>query len=128
MDNPYFSNVGQYFAQMSPQEQQGLMPVFQNIGAQQANQNAAMQQSNAMTQVAGDAFKKGGGGSNPMAMAMALRGKQSGSSNLGARADMAMNSQASPYLQNQVSQLGSSTSNPFSYYNMGTNGFGNYGE
>jgi hypothetical protein len=41
---------------------------------------------------------------------------------------MALNSQASPMLQDQVSQLGSSTSNPFSNYNMGTNGWGNYGE
>jgi hypothetical protein len=63
-------------------------------------------------------------------MAAALRsGKpQSGSSNLGARLDMALNSKASPMLQDQVSKLGSSTTNPFSNYNMGTGGFGNYGE
>jgi hypothetical protein len=42
--------------------------------------------------------------------------------------DMALNSKASPMLQDQVSRLGSSTSNPFSNYNMGTGGFGNYGE
>jgi hypothetical protein len=54
--------------------------------------------------------------------------KSQGTSNLGARVDMALNSQASPYLQSQVSQLGSSTSNPFSNYNMGTGGWGNYGE
>jgi len=67
---------------------------------------------------------------NPMAMAMALRGKQPGAAggNLGARADMALNSQATPELQNQVSQLGSSTWNPLSDYNMGTNGWGNFGE
>jgi hypothetical protein len=113
---------------MNPQEQQGLMPVFQNIGMQQANQNAALAQQNQLTQQAGQTGQQGG--MNPMAMAMALRGgkKPEGSSNLGARVDMALNSQASPYLQNQVNQLGSSTSNPFSNYNMGTGGFGNYGE
>ena len=64
-------------------------------------------------------------------MAMALRGnkKPDGTtSNFGARADMALNSQATPELQNQVSQLGSNTWNPLSNYNMGTNGWGNYGE
>jgi hypothetical protein len=123
MDNNYFTQVAPYFQQ----QDQGLMPVFQNIAAQQANQNAALAQQNQMVQQAGQTQQ---GGMNPMAMAMALRGKKpdGATSNFGARADMAMNSQASPYLQNQVSQLGSSTSNPFSAYNMGTNGFGNYGE
>ena len=37
-------------------------------------------------------------------------------------------SQASPQLQNQVSSLGSSTWNPWSDYNTGANGWGNYGE
>ena len=71
-----------------------------------------------------------GGGMNAMMLAKALRAGQPQGDNsmLGARMDMALNSQASPYLQNQVSQLGSSTSNPFSNYNMGTGGFGNYGE
>ena len=128
MNNPYFTTVGSYMNPMNPQEQQGLMPVFQNIGMQQANQNAALAQQNQLTQQAGQTGQQGG--MNPMAMAMALRGgkKPEGSSNLGARVDMALNSQASPYLQNQVNQLGSSTSNPFSNYNMGTGGFGNYGE
>ena len=58
---------------MNPQEQQGLMPVFQNIGAQQANQNAAMQQAQGLTQQAGQTVQSGG--MNPMAMAMALRKK-----------------------------------------------------
>ena len=128
MNNPYFTTVGSYMNPMNPQEQQGLMPVFQNIGMQQANQNAALAQQNQLTQQAGQTGQQGG--MNPMAMAMALRGgkKPEGSSNLGARVDMALNSQASPMLKDQVSQLGSSTSNPFSNYNMGTNGWGNYGE
>lgn len=105
----------------------GIDPYFQNIAGQQASQNAAMQQGQALTQAAGQTGQ--GGGMNPMAMAALLRKKPQGdNSMLGARMDMALNSQASPYLQDQVSQLGSSTSNPFSNYNMGTGGFGNYGE
>jgi hypothetical protein len=72
MNNNYFSQVAPYMQSMNPQEQQGLMPVFQNIGAQQANQNAAMQQAQGLTQAAG---QTGQSGMNPMAMAMALRKK-----------------------------------------------------
>ena len=128
MNNPYFTTVGSYMTPVNPQEQQGLMPVFQNIAQQQQNQNAALAQQNQLVQQAGQTQQQGG--MNPMAMAMALRGKKpdGATSNFGARADMALNSQASPYLQDQVSQLGSSTTNPFSNYNMGTGGWGNYGE
>jgi hypothetical protein len=55
---------------VNPQEQQGLMPVFQNIAAQQANQNAALAQQNQLVQQAG---QTGQGGMNPMAMAAMLR-------------------------------------------------------
>jgi hypothetical protein len=123
--NDYFTNVAPYFAQ----QDQGLNPVFQNIAQQQQNQNAALMQQNQLNQQAGQTQQQGG--MNPMAMAMALRGnkKPDGTtSNFGARADMALNSQATPELQNQVSQLGSNTWNPLSNYNMGTNGWGNYGE
>jgi hypothetical protein len=123
-------NAYNRFAQMmQPQEVGGISPVFQNIGNQQAMQNMAMQQGQGLTQQAGQIGQQGGG-MNPLVMAMMLRkgDKSQGSSNLGARFNMAFNSQASPYLQNQVSQLGSSTSNPFSNYNMGTGGWGNYGE
>ena len=121
MYNPYIQQMPQ------TQDLGGLAPYYQNIGAQQAMQNMAMQQAQGLTQQAGQTAQ---GGMNPLAMAMMLRKgeKPQGSSNLGARLDMALNSQASPYLQNQVSQLGSSTFNPFSDYNMGTGGFGNYGE
>jgi hypothetical protein len=129
MDNSYFTNVGSYMQPINPQEQQGLMPVFQNMAQQQQNQNAALAQQNQLVQQAGQTQQ--GGGMNPMAMAMALRGgkKPDGAtSNFGARADMALNSQASPMLQDQVSQLGGNTWNPLSNYNMGTYGWGNYGE
>jgi hypothetical protein len=124
MNNPYAMNP--YLQQQ--QDLSGLSPVFQNIATQQANQNAANAQQNQLVNEASQ-LGQGSGGMNPMAMAMALRGgKKIDTSNLGARLDMALNSKASPMLQDQVSRLGSSTSNPFSNYNMGTGGFGNYGE
>lgn len=123
MDNNYFTQVPPYM-----QQDQGLMPVFQNMAAQQANQNAALQQQMQNNQMAAQPKGSSMGGMNPMAMAAMLRAKDGAGSNLGARADMALNSQASPYLQSQVNQLGSSAWNPLSNYNMGTNGWGNYGE
>ena len=53
-------------------DQQGLMPVFQNIGQQQANQQMALQQAQGLTQAAGQTQQ---GGMNPMAMAAMLRKK-----------------------------------------------------
>jgi len=73
MPNPYFSTVGSYMQPVNAQEQQGLMPVFQNIAQQQQNQNAALAQQN---QLVGQAGQTQQGGMNPMAMAQALRGKQ----------------------------------------------------
>jgi hypothetical protein len=61
-----------YIQQGQQQDIGGLAPVFQNIAAQQASQNAAMQQGMGLSQQAG---QMGGGGMNPMAMAMALRKK-----------------------------------------------------
>ena len=117
-----------YIQQGQQQDIGGLSPVFQNMAAQQASQNAAMQQGAGLNQQAMELGQQSGS-MNPLLMAAALRnGKKIDTSNLGARMDMALNSQASPMLQDQVSQLGSSTSNPFSNYNMGTGGFGNYGE
>jgi hypothetical protein len=68
MPNPYFTSVDPY--QMP--EQQGLMPTFQNIGQQQANQQMALAQQNQMVQQAGQIGKSG---SDPMALAMMLRKK-----------------------------------------------------
>jgi hypothetical protein len=127
MNNQYAPNP--YIQQGQQQDLGGLAPVFQNMAAQQANQNAALAQQNQLMNQASQVGANSGG-MNPMAMAMALRGgkPQGDNSMLGARLDMALNSKASPMLQNQVAKLGSSTSNPFSDYNMGTGGFGNYGE
>jgi hypothetical protein len=74
MNNPYFTTVGSYMQPVNPQEQQGLMPVFQNIAQQQQNQNAALAQQNQLVQQAGQTGQQGGG-MNPMAMAMMLRKK-----------------------------------------------------
>jgi hypothetical protein len=71
MDNKYFTQVAPYFQQ----QDQGLMPVFQNIAQQQANQNAALAQQNQLTQQAGQIGRQQGG-MNPMAMAAMLRGNK----------------------------------------------------
>jgi hypothetical protein len=63
--NPYIQ-----FQQM--QDQQGLQPVFQNIGQQQAMQNAALNEQNQQVMQAGQTAQ-GGAGANQLAMAMALR-------------------------------------------------------
>jgi hypothetical protein len=70
--DPYYLAMTQ-MGNATPQTQDigGLSPVFQNIAAQQANQNAAMQQGQALTQAAGQTGQ--GGGMNPMAMAQMLR-------------------------------------------------------
>jgi hypothetical protein len=62
--NPYITQMQQ------PQDLGGLSPVFQNMAAQQANQNMAMQQGQGLTQ---DAGRTAQGGMNPMAMAAMLR-------------------------------------------------------
>jgi hypothetical protein len=81
MNNPYFTTVGSYMTPVNAQEQQGLMPVFQNIAQQQQNQNAALAQQNQLVQQAGQTGKDSGG-MNPMAMAMALRKKPDDGMNL----------------------------------------------
>ena len=72
--NSYFTNVPSYMQPVNPQEQQGLMPVFQNMAAQQQNQNAALAQQNQLVQQAGQTAQSGR--MNPMAMAAMLRGKK----------------------------------------------------
>jgi len=64
MYNPYIQQMPQ------TQDLGGLSPYMQNIAAQQAMQNAAMQQAQGLTQDAGRTVQ---GGMNPMAMAMMLR-------------------------------------------------------
>jgi len=66
MYNPYIQQIPQ------PQDLGGLSPYYQNIGAQQAMQNMAMQQAQGLTQQAGQTSQ---GGMNPMMMAQMLRKK-----------------------------------------------------
>ena len=125
MDNNYFTTVNPYFAQ---QDQQGLNPVFQNIAAQQANQNAALQQQNQQVAQAGQVQSKSG--MNPMDLAKMLRKDPNApqGNSLMDRASAYFGTQNTPEMQAQVSQLGSNTWNPMSNYNMGTNGWGSFGE
>lgn len=126
--NPYLSQVA---PQAMQQDAYGQAPVMDTSGRALA-QNALNQQGAQNAQAALGARKGLMSQVDPVKLGMALRAgapqAQSLMDTLGARASMAMNSQASPMLQNQVSQLGSSTSNPLSNYNLGTNGWGNYGE
>jgi len=92
---------------MQPQQSQdlgGLNPVFQNIAAQQANQNMAMQQSQGLTQDAGQTQQ--GGGMNPLAMAIMLRkGKTPNQADINAQdAQMGGLSTYNPMTQYGVSQ------------------------
>jgi hypothetical protein len=66
MYNPYIQQMPQ------TQDLGGLAPYYQNIAAQQAMQNAAMQQAQGLTQQAGQTSQ---GGMNPMMMAQMLRKK-----------------------------------------------------
>jgi hypothetical protein len=75
MNNNYFTQVAPYMQQ----DQGGLTPVFQNIGAQQALQNQLMQQQLQQSQDASNiagSMGKGLSGINPLAMASMLRGKK----------------------------------------------------
>jgi hypothetical protein len=72
MNNQYAPNP--YIMQGQQQDIGGLSPVFQNMAAQQANQNAALAQQNQLVNQASQVGASSGG-MNPMAMAMALRKK-----------------------------------------------------
>jgi hypothetical protein len=71
------------------QDQQGLNPVFQNIGAQQQFQNQQLGVENQLAQQAGQT--QNGGGFNNLAMAMALRGKKDNFGNSGMSSGMTNN-------------------------------------
>lgn len=125
MDNNYFTQVAPYMQQ----QDQGLMPVFQNINAQQALQNQNMAQQGQLNQQAaqiGSSMGQGMSGLSPLAMAQALRGQ--GGVSIGDRAANYFGTQQSPEMKAQISQLGSNTWNPMSDYYTGKNGWGSYGE
>jgi hypothetical protein len=72
MNNPYTS---MFMPSGFDQNQQGLAPVFQNIGAQQSMQNAAMQEQNNQVQQAGMIGQQAGGNAQQQALANALRNR-----------------------------------------------------
>jgi hypothetical protein len=72
--NPYSNNP--YIQQSQGLDQQGLAPVFQNISAQQAAENSALNQQNQLVAQAGQTQGSGLSGLNPLAMAAMLRKKQ----------------------------------------------------
>jgi hypothetical protein len=102
MDNSYFTNVGSYMQPTDPNELARLSPAFQNIGMQQANQNAAMQQGQALSQAAGQTGKSGG--MNPMAMAAMLRKKPDQAAINAQDAQMGGLSTYNPMTQYSISQ------------------------
>ena len=69
MPNPYITDVGSYMQQ----DQQGLSPVFQNIGAQQQYMNQQLAQNGQMAQPVSQG--SGYSGLSPMALASMLRKK-----------------------------------------------------
>lgn len=98
MPNPYFTSVDPY--QMP--EQQGLMPTFQNIGQQQANQQAALAQQNQQVIQAGQIGKQGG--NDQMALASMLRKDKPTQDQANAKdAQMGGLSTYNPYTQYKVS-------------------------
>ena len=64
------------------QDVSGLQPVYQNIGQQQAMQQAALSQQN---QLANQAGQSQSGGMNPLAMAAMLRKKDPNEQSLGSK-------------------------------------------
>lgn len=92
---------------MNMQNLQGIAPVMQNTQGQQQSVQQAMQQGQ---QLAAQAL----GTPQQMQMANALR--------------QGNPTQQSDMQKQEINMLGSNTWNPYSDYNRGTNGFGNYGE
>ena len=85
------------------QDVSGLQPVFQNIGQQQANQQAALAQQNQLINQASQS--QGGGGMNPLALAQALRKDKPTQNQINAKdAQMGGLSTYNPFTQYDISQ------------------------
>jgi hypothetical protein len=97
MNNPYMMQM------LDPQNIGGIDPYFQNIAGQQANQNAVMQQGQALTQAAGQTGQQSGG-SNPMALAAMLRKKPDQAGINAQDAQMSGLSTYNPLTQYNISQ------------------------
>lgn len=115
-NNPYTSSyVENYFAQMSPEDKAKLMPMFQNAGQQQNFENQMIGQTGELAQQAGQPGNNQMAGMNNALMAALLR----------KGGDKTVQSAAQ---KKEIGNLGSNTWNPYSDYNTGANGWGNYGE
>jgi hypothetical protein len=99
--------MNNYNNYMMMQDLQGIPPVMQNIQGQQSSAQQAMQQGQQLAQQAL-------GTPQQIQMANALR--------------QGNTTQQSEMQKQEIQRLGSNTWNPYSDYNRGTNGFGNYGE
>jgi hypothetical protein len=91
----------------SMQDLQGIAPVMQNTQGQQQSTQQALSQGQ---QLAAQAL----GTPQQIQMANALR--------------QGNTTQQSEQQKQEINKLGSNTWNPYSDYNRGTNGWGNYGE
>jgi hypothetical protein len=99
--------MNNYNDYMMMQDLQGIPPVMQNLqGQQQAAQQAMLQGQQLAQQALGTPQQ--------IQMANALR--------------QGNTTQQSEMQKQEINKLGSNTWNPYSDYNRGTNGFGNYGE
>lgn len=99
--NPYAPNP--YIQQGQQQDIGGLAPMFQNIGAQQAQLNQAIAQNQGLSQQTGG---MGGGGFNNLAMAAMLRkGGPQSQQDINAR-DVQMSglSTYNPFTQSSIAQ------------------------
>jgi hypothetical protein len=92
---------------LSMQDLQGIAPVMQNTQGQQQSTQQALSQGQ---QLAAQAL----GTPQQIQMANALR--------------QGNTTQQSEQQKQEINKLGSNTWNPYSDYNRGTNGWGNYGE
>jgi hypothetical protein len=99
--------MNNYNDYMNMQNLQGIPPVMQNIQGQQSSAQQALQQGQLLGQQAL-------GTPQQIQMANALR--------------QGNTTQQSEMQKQEINKLGSNTWNPYSDYNRGTNGFGNYGE
>lgn len=99
--------MNNYNNYMNMQNLQGIAPVMQNTQGQQLSAQQALQQGQLLGQQAL-------GTPQQIQMANALR--------------QGNTTQQSEMQKQEIQKLGSNTWNPYSDYNRGTNGFGNYGE
>jgi hypothetical protein len=99
--------MNMYNDYMTMQDLQGIAPVMQNLQSQQQSAQQALAQGGQLAQQAL-------GTPQQIQMANALR--------------QGNPTQQSDMQKQEINMLGSNTWNPYSDYNRGTNGFGNYGE